>query len=183
MRRPIGIAVALGGIATAATFVTAGLADHPECETFDASAEPGVPDVRLVYTWEASCGADPALGPVERDGDGIDLSWSHDTAASPHVHEAWDIGVPTGVRTYEVTVTPEGEAAYVLSDSLLVSGTSTTDTDPDTDEDTDTGTGADGDADTDSDDSPKVGGEDSSGCSATPRGPSRGLWSLLLALD
>ena len=182
MRRPFYIVVVLVGMAAATTVVTAGLADHPDCESFEASQpQPGAPDVKLLYTWDPSCGADPALGPVKLDGDEIDLSWSHETAATPHEHEAWDEQVPTGVHTYKVTVTPEGETAYVLNDSLLVSGTSGTDTDPDTDEDTDTGT--DGDTDTDSDDQPKVGGEDSSGCSATPRGPVRGLGALLLSLD
>jgi hypothetical protein len=183
MRRPIGIVVALAGIAVVVTFVTVGLADHPECETFDASQpQPGAPDVKLLYTWDPACGEDPALDPVEFDGDEIDIAWSHDTAATPHEHEAWDIGVPTGVHTYKLTVTPGGEDPYELGDSLLVSGTSSTDTDPDTDED-DTDTGSDGDADTDTGDAPKVGGEDSSGCSANPLAPSRGLGALLLSLD
>jgi hypothetical protein len=185
MRRPIGIVVALAGIAAAATFVTAGLAQNPECETFDATQpQPGAPDVKLLYTWDPACQADPALGPVKRDNVAIELTWSHDTASTPHAHEAWDTVVPTGVHTYKLTVTPDGASSYELSKSLLVSGTSGTDTDPDTDPDTDedTDTGTDGDADTDSEDGPKVGGSDSSGCSAAPRGPFRGLGSRLLAL-
>jgi hypothetical protein len=181
MRRSIGIVLALAGIAAAATFVTAGLADHPECETFDATQpQVGAPEVKLVYTWDGECGADPVLGPVKRDNVEIDVSWSHDTASTPHAHEAWDTGMSTGVHTYKLTVTPQGEESYVLSESLLVSGTSGADTDPDTDEDTDPG--ADGDVDTDTGDTQKVGGSDSSGCSATPRGPSRGLGALLLGL-
>lgn len=182
MRRAIGMVVALVGIAAAVTFVTAGLADHPECETFDATQpEYGAPEVKLRYTWDPTCGADPALGPLERDTVEIAVSWSHDTTSTPHAHEAWDTGMSTGVHTYRLTVTPDGESSYVLSDSLLVSGTSGTDTDPDTD-DEDTDSGTDSGADTDSEDGIDAGGSDSSGCSASPRGPSRGLGTRLLAL-
>ena len=47
MRRPFYIVVVLVGMAAATTFVTAGLADHPDGESFEASQpQPGAPDLK-----------------------------------------------------------------------------------------------------------------------------------------
>lgn len=183
MRSPIHIRAPMIGIAAAAAFASAGFAQNPDCESFDASQpQQGSPNVKLLYTWDPGCGADPDLGPLRRGGVELDVSWSHDTSAAPHEHETWDKQVPTGVHTYKLTLSPQDGGPYELSKSLLVSGTTAGDTDPDGDgDDADTDTGADDEEEGD-DDGPKAGVADSGGCSANPGRPGRGLIGLLLGL-
>ena len=160
------------------------LADNPDCETFVLEQPDAmITNVQILYTWDESCGPDPELGPLERDGDPISVTWDHNLETSPHEHEAWDNGIQPGVHTYDLTVTVDGQEPYVLDDSLLVSGTA-----PAQDASPDSGGDADGDADADSDgdsddDSSGGGGGGGGGCSVAPREAGRGsLLLLMLAL-
>ncbi|MFO8074229.1 MAG: hypothetical protein R6V85_20395 [Polyangia bacterium] len=158
-------------------------ADHPECESFEAVQPDQItPDVWLVYRWsvDAGCGADPELGPLERDGAEVSAEWSHDLEGDPHEHSAWDVGLQPGVHSYELTVTLQGEDPYVLDDSVLVTGTAPADTDTGSggqeDTDSDTGTGSGGGADEEKEGS--TGG--SSGCSASALGTGRSPAAVFL---
>jgi hypothetical protein len=155
-------------------------ADHPECETWEATQPDSmVTNVLLIYTWEDTCPADPVLGPLERDGEVIDVTWNHDLDSNPHEHTAWDNGVEPAVHSYDLTVTPEGEDSYVLHDALLVTGTAPVgDAGPDSGPDADAD--ADGDADGDSD-GDQGGGSSDGGCSLVPNARSSGI-SLLGAI-
>jgi hypothetical protein len=166
---------------TCAIGVTAS-ADHPECETYAATQPDAmVTNVLVVYTWDPTCGADPDLGPLERDGDVIEVEWSHNTTADPHEHTVWDQGIDPGVHSYDLTVAPEGEDSYVLHDALAVTGTApTSDAGPDSGSDADTDVDADSDADADEGGSS---GGDSGGCVASgPVSPRVSLLALLIQL-
>lgn len=171
--------------AAVTTLAVAAASEHPECESFEATQPvSGTPEVLLVYTWDGACGPDPALGPVQRDDDPVELEWESDTSSSPHEHTALDTGLSTGVHSYDLTVTPEGEDAYVLADSVLVTGTSSSDTDPDTDSEVEDA-GADTDSAEDEDDAGEVEAEEpaSNGCSAAPfRARKRGAIAALAVL-
>lgn len=155
-------------------------ADHPECETYAATQPDAmVTNVLLVYSWDPTCGPDPVLGPLERDGDAIELDWEHDTGVDPHEHTAWDHALDPGVHSYDLTVTPDGEDSYVLHDALAVTGTApTSDAGPDSGSDSDVD--SDSDADTDDDGDSGASGSDG-GCGVAPRS-ARWNASLLVAL-
>jgi len=152
-------------------------ADNPDCETFLAEQpDQMVTNVHVVYTWDPACGPDPELGPLERDGEVIDVSFDQTLDVDPHVHDTWDNGVMPEVHSYDLTVTPDGEDPYVLHDALLVAGTAPT-------EDAGTDSDADSDSDGDADDNDGGGGGDG-GCSHVP-GPvprSSGGWMIPLIL-
>jgi hypothetical protein len=176
-----------GALALCAGLVLAGgiaSADNPDCETF-AAEQPDqmITNVLLVYTWDSSCGADPVLGPVGRDGEAIGVAWDQDLGVDPHEHTAWDNGLEPGVHSYDLTVTVDGQEPYVLDDSLLVAGTAPAqDASPDSGGDGDTDADSDGDSDEDDDGSSGGGG----GCAVAPTSGSASLFvmfsSLLVAL-
>jgi len=173
-------------LALAAVVVVASstaMADHPECETYAATQPDAmVTNVLVTYTWDPTCGTDPELGPLERDGDPIAVDWSHDTGQSPHEHSAWDLGTTPGVHSYDLTVAPEAEDAYVLHDALAVTGTApTSDAGPDSGSDADSDIDADSDGDADEDEGSSGGG---GGCSVLPMSAdgARLLVALLAAL-